>query len=389
MTKGYYFTRSQYLKSLDNEIDVKNAYDRVADEATHTGAPKDPEILSLDELLSDPKKASRLALIQLKKFMLPNDANKALQFLEKNNRINSFIQLSNSFYKFIGEPSVYSISNFMSSWNLFDKRPSVLPTDLFRDIGKEEEEAREAIKEEKSTEFTSDEIKKLVKDHYDIKITDTDKLFDEEANDILEEEEKGFITLKEAKEKMKEAVRKLREERLGKLQEKRLGKKVMEMMKSRKARKEAEAETGAEAELSRVPSFGVSSEALTMGTSDPVRQRDAETLEEILENLKTYSGTGPLRGGLGKTGLINILNKYTDRKLDTAYGFKELITPTEKVLEALKSTESGSGLRARKAKKSAKNRKDKKVRINILKGEERAGNRSKVVAKQLKNLTFN
>lgn len=124
MAKGYYYTKEQYLNNVKAALLADQLYHKRLQELPVATDPGAATVTNLETLLNDISLLKRVVLIELKKFMLTADASNAADYLQKNNQLSEFIQSSNSFYKSIGKPVLYSYSNFVKSWNEFAKKLS-------------------------------------------------------------------------------------------------------------------------------------------------------------------------------------------------------------------------------------------------------------------------
>ena len=328
---SYYFTKAAFKKEINDRLKIENEIKRRMEGSSTDETPKSRELMSFSDLIGDEVMTRSLALVELKKYMLPNDAQQALQFLESRREVALYLQLSNKFREHIGNPVYYAYDTFRIAWPAFTEEPKTgIQTAVYTDM------IAKDVKE-KEKEF-------LQKYKEGVNVEGEDILGDEEMerDELIEQE-------KEAKEEAKEKANKRKEK---------------EKIEKEKIEKAID-------DFSKVGS--------TFGPDG--RAADLRDIEMLIDSVKAYGKAGKLKGDT-KLNVINKMNEIINvHKLSLGeikkqdFKIKDLLTPLDvikKELERLIPT--GSGLKRAKKSDKTKYTKDQIARLNILKGEVAAGN---------------
>lgn len=375
MSKGYYYSRDEYIKKLEEENRFKDIYKRKMKDVGSSNAVTQPDIVSLENLLNDKPALKKLILGELRKFMLSQDAEKAVSYLDNNNQLEEYIQTSNAFQKYIGNPILYKYSNFVNSWNQFNKSmgkmlPSSSPeiakfnTDTF-DFRKIAEDS--ALAENKN--LVSEAIDKA----YDIRQKEFLNKTERTLEDMIADEENKYKDLMGV---LKPAEIRVLEERNKELR--RIANEgYVKSFKTSKPEDEDEDTT---------------SVFTTSSTIGPV---SSHTDEENRKFLALFSKAKMLYDTIEPGKQSKMINEFTNENLSKSLSkffnnkslkrlkSKELIYPEiDKAINLLNP--SGSGLKRRKTT----TRKPSKTYEKILKGEIAAGNNNKAIKNKLKKLGF-
>lgn len=354
MAKGYYYSREQYLNNLDDQLRFQEVYNERME-----GFPSIDKIKTLavnnkglDDLMGDEEVLKILAEVQLKKFMLAPDANKALNLLINKRQLSIFIRIVNGYRKSIGNPVLYSFNDFKDSWEDFAKANKTVIALSDRNIRNisaldtEEVILRNQIERDREEEYNEELPKKIEK----IKSETESEIKSEQSKQRKEfkdnEEIKRSNITKEEKEKTdfykKEIISKIGE--LDKSGYK--GMSLLNMNKDKYNRLKSMRDDIKKYETATTKNYDI-------------------TVPEMKKELNIYLKT-PI---IGRTSATTLLPQMS-----------EIIKTYDELAEITRShgssTSSGSGLK--------KSRKTQKTRKNILKGEIRAGNNNPFIKKQLR-----
>lgn len=404
MSKGYYYTREDYIKKLGEENRFKDIYKRKMQDVGSSKAVTQPDITSLENLLNDRPKLKKIVLGELSKYMLSQDAERAVAYLDNNNQLENYIQTSNAFRKYIGNPILYKYSNFENSWITFNKSmPKMLPSSspsLNKRIG-DETIIRDMIAEE-ALKANENLVSEAIDTAYKIRgsefLDKTGKSIEDTLRDEEGQREAIMKNMSSAERRLFDQQRKaLREQYksdtlLTKAQEKAEAKKLFdEFFPSLSAARQKELRRIADEGYlkSRLKptnlkgkddkssvSFGITSDEHSLSADQSADRGELSLLQNYLEAVKTYGGSGAMKGGIKKDQIIAVLNKNLAIKLiPEITSVKDLEIPLINRISQLNI--SGSGLRKRKPTKTY---------TKILKGEIAAGNNNKKIKNKLKKI---
>jgi len=123
MSKGYYFSKSEYDKDLDLRLKLDKELKELMEEPDII-VPK-RKLRSIDEIITDPQLLESEVRKDLGKIMLADDLNKAISYLKSKDELGLFYKTYDQFMQKMGNPTRLGFNNFEINWGKFDKEDVV------------------------------------------------------------------------------------------------------------------------------------------------------------------------------------------------------------------------------------------------------------------------
>jgi hypothetical protein len=122
MSRGYYFSKSDYDKDLNLRLKLDEELKEIMQPDIQVPTRK---LRSIDQIVADPQLLESEVRKDLGKIMLEDDINKTISFLKSKDELGLFFRTYDQFLQKMGKPSRLGFYNFEINWGKFDKEDTV------------------------------------------------------------------------------------------------------------------------------------------------------------------------------------------------------------------------------------------------------------------------